>query len=83
LQYICSFSTSVNGSETGLLRVNLELHKRVGGERGAAGAEVERCKREDWGGCVYRRSSIQHSKLCRFILFKHYRPIHPNMLHAT
>ena len=34
-------------SNAGLLRVNLELHKSVGGRRGDAGAEVERRRRED------------------------------------
>jgi len=40
------FSEKMNGDEDdhdpGLLRVNLELHKAVGGGRGAAGAEVAR-----------------------------------------
>ena len=30
-------------------RINVELRKTVGGGRGAAGAEVDRCRRENWG----------------------------------
>ena len=57
----CNYIYSCPSDLHGLLRVNLELHRPVGGGRGAAGAEVER---RIWARGLKRRRVWSAGRVC-------------------